>query len=158
MARKPTGIEALEQARHDLLGATSVEQFRVAQAVILPLELGISLARTAELIGMTSGWVARARIRYIYLYNNAEIPAPRGGRRNNLLAPEEEIDFVEAALRGPTRDRSISDIQALKSALEKRLGHDRFALSTAYNILNRVKRLQDKSPKVSFSSRRYLSY
>ena len=157
MARKPTGIEALEQARHDLLGATSVEQFRVAQAVILPLELGISLARTAELIGMTPGWVARARIRYIYLYNNVELPAARGGRHNNLLAPDEEIDFVEAALRGPTRDRSISDIQALKSALEKRLRRH-IALSTAYNILNRAKRVQDKSPTVSFASRRYLPY
>ncbi len=157
MARRSTGIEALEQARHDLHCATSVEQLRVAQSVILPLDLGISLARTANLIGVTPGWVARARIRYIHLYNYGEIADTRGGRRNNLLAPDEEIDFVEAALRGPGRNHWLSDVQALKSALETRVKR-RIALSTAYNILNRVRAHQDKRPKVGFASRRYLSY
>lgn len=156
MARNPTGKDALNQARIDLLTAETAAELRVAQAVVFPLDLGISLTQTAELIGKTSGWVARARIHYIRQYENAELPNVRGGRRNNLLAPDEEIEFVKAALLEP-RVKFLSDVKALKLALEKRVGR-RVALSTAYNILNRVQEHLDTSPKVDFSSRRYLSY
>lgn len=156
MARKSTGHEALTQARSELLTAETVEQLRVAQAVVFPLDLGISLSRTAEMIGKTPGWVARARICYISNYKNAELPGLRGGRRNNLLPPDEEIEFVKAALLEP-RARSVSDVNALKFALEKRVGR-RIALSTAYNILDRVYEHRHDTPKANFSSRRYLQY
>lgn len=154
MARNPTGNEALAQARSDLLTAETVAELRVAQAVVFPLDLGISLTRTAELIGKTPGWVARARISYISNHKNAELPGLRGGRRNNLLPPDEEIEFVKAALLEP-RVQSISDVIALKFALEKRVGR-RIALSTAYNILDRVHEHLNTTPKSNFLSRRYL--
>jgi len=154
MARRPTGTVVLEQARLDLYAAKTVKQLRVAQAVVFPLDLGIDLARTSELIGMTPGWVARARVRYISLYTIGKKADTRGGRRNNLLTPDEEKEFVRNAL---LRHRYSWDTLAigLKEALDKKL-HRGVALSTAYNILDRVKRANPEEFKVWGSYDYYL--
>jgi hypothetical protein len=138
MARKPTGYAVLEAAQSDIDSATTVEQLRIAQAVLLPLELGISLARTAELLGMTSGWVARARIRYIAAHNGDRQTKPRGGRRNCLLTPEDELKVVEQVLAN-RRFTWNPPVHVLRDLLNKKVGRE-VALSTAYNILNRVKK------------------
>ncbi|SDY85746.1 hypothetical protein SAMN05421754_10269 [Nitrosomonas sp. Nm58] len=47
MARKASGIDQLVLARELLRTAKTAAELRAAQAVLLPLELGISLGETA---------------------------------------------------------------------------------------------------------------
>jgi len=88
---------------------------------------------------MTPGWVARARIRYIYLHAKGKKADTRGGRRNNLLSLDEEKQLVQAALQR-ARSSWDSPMQTLKPLLDKKVGRI-VALSTAYNILNRVRKM-----------------
>ena len=133
MGRRPTGHQALSQARKDLASAKTVEQLRTAQAVVMPLDLGLSLHQTAELIGMSAAWVGRARIRYLKGNVPRGVPDKRGGARNNLLPQEEEKRLVEMAeLRRHWRGTA----KLLKKSVEQKLGRT-VALSTIYNMLRR---------------------
>lgn len=54
MGRRASGGKFLEQAKACLAEARTVEALRQAQAVVLPLELGLSLAQTAASDGCVS--------------------------------------------------------------------------------------------------------
>ena len=51
MGRTASGREVLEQAKACLAQARTVEELRQAQAVVLPLEFGLTLLQTAQAIG-----------------------------------------------------------------------------------------------------------
>ena len=51
MARIAGGADKLQWAREVLARAQTAEQLRHAQAVVLPLEYGLSLEQTAQAIG-----------------------------------------------------------------------------------------------------------
>ena len=51
MARKAGGADQLASARELVRTAKTADESRTAQAVVLPLELGLSLAHTAQAIG-----------------------------------------------------------------------------------------------------------
>jgi hypothetical protein len=141
MARPPTGNEALEAAKLEILNATTLKQLRIAQAVVLPLELRISLAQTAAMIGMTPGWVARTRVRYIAKHSGSHMLDSRGGRRNFLVTPDEEEKMVADAMKNRRNTWRKPPAKDLREKLTAKVGR-KIALSTAYNILNRV--LNDK--------------
>ena len=47
MGRKASGAEVLEQAKACLSKARTIDELKQAQAVVLPLEFGLSLEKTA---------------------------------------------------------------------------------------------------------------
>ena len=55
MARLAGGKEQLAQAREALRKAKTADELRAAQAVVLPLELGLSIEQTAIAIGRSVG-------------------------------------------------------------------------------------------------------
>ncbi len=56
MSRPASGDhEVLINARQALAAAQTVEQLRQAQEVVLPLDHGLSLADTAQVIGVSPG-------------------------------------------------------------------------------------------------------
>ena len=58
MARVASGKEVLEQAKDLLVNARTIEtieELRQAQAVVLPLEFGLSMEQTATAIGTSIG-------------------------------------------------------------------------------------------------------
>ena len=55
MARKAGGADQLASAQTLLRKAKTADELRAAQAVALPLELGLSLAQTAKAIGRSVG-------------------------------------------------------------------------------------------------------
>jgi len=65
MARRPQGRELLERAKELLSKARTADELRRAQAVVLPLEFGFSIERTAAIIGVSRGWASQLRTQFI---------------------------------------------------------------------------------------------
>ena len=63
MARIAGGMGDLEWARSQVTSARTAEDLRQAQAVLLPLELGLSLGQTASAIGRSVSMTCKLRNR-----------------------------------------------------------------------------------------------
>jgi transposase len=134
MARTATGSEVLEQAQQALHEAKTVEELRQAQAVVLPLLLGLSIEQTAAALGVSVGWACQLRRRFIVAGHLVRRTRPAQGPRAYLSRVEEEAllePFVERARQG-----QIVVAAEIRAALEQRLGK-RTAPSTVYNLLRR---------------------
>ena len=59
MARIARGEQYVDSAIQVIANAVTVEQLRQAQAVILPLRFAMSLEQTAEVTGLSVGWVSK---------------------------------------------------------------------------------------------------
>jgi transposase len=64
MARPASGEEHLELARNAVRIAKTADELRSAQALLLPLELGLSLEQTAIAIGRSKGKTCTLRTNY----------------------------------------------------------------------------------------------
>lgn len=136
MARTARGRELLDEAKMCVSKAKTVEELRQAQAVLLPLEYGLSLEQVAEVIGVSKGWACQLRTQFIR--NGGRRPGPkpaRGGRRRENISIEEEALFLrpffeKAAIGG------ILVVSEIKQALDARLGR-KVALASVYNLLHR---------------------
>lgn len=136
MARKAGGGKKLEQARAWLSEARTVNELRQAQAVILPLEFDFSLKQTAQVLGISSGWVSQLRNRFIREGGTREADRPKhGGRRRENMTREEEEAFL-APFFEKARTGGILVVSEIKKALDERLGRP-VALASAYNLLHR---------------------
>ena len=136
MARMASGKEFLEQAKAFLAKARTVDELRQAQAVVLPLELGLSMEQTAAAIGVSAGWACQLRTRFIRDGGKRDVGRPiRGGRRRENLSREEEViflaPFIEKASVG-----GILIVGEIKQALDARLGR-KTSLAATYNLLHR---------------------
>ena len=86
MARTARGQEVLVAAREALKQAHTVAELRQAQAVILPLEFGFSLAQVAMVTGISKGWVCQLRNRFIRLAGAPDLDKRKpGGRRHENM-------------------------------------------------------------------------
>lgn len=154
MGRTPTGAEVVRKARRNVVMAKTTAELRTAQAVLLPLVLGLSLAETAQAVGRSRGWVSTQRRRYIQgesLGNLTNKPS-KGGRRNEILRKEDERSFVmeacvskaDAVSRYSGRSEGVdprevfaSVARYLQRAINEHRGK-RVAMSTVYKLMNRV--------------------
>jgi transposase len=136
MARPTRGQEVLEQAKAYLSKARTVEGLREAQAVVLPLEFGLSLRQTAEAIGKSVRWTTELRSEFIKRGGpRLEGKPTRGGRYHQNMTLREEVDFLAPFLEEAKRG-GILVVSQIKEALEVRLGR-KIALASAYNLLRR---------------------
>ena len=136
MARIARGLEAVEQARRAITEATTVAQLRQAQAVVLPLDHGLSLEATAKVLGLSVAWTSRLRNAFIRgeVVGDGSTP-PRGGRRHENFTPEHEIEVLQPFL-DRARTGGILVVPEIKPILEAALGRS-MALSSVYNLLHR---------------------
>ncbi|MDL2286900.1 winged helix-turn-helix domain-containing protein [Desulfococcaceae bacterium OttesenSCG-928-F15] len=134
MARPVSGQEILAQAQKQLLGATTLKELRILQAVVFPLVNEMTLSETAAAIGRSHSWVTKARNAYI---RNGGFPKqePRIKRNRAKLSSEEEAAFL-APFFEHARNGGILIVNEIHEALEKHLGH-KVSLATAYNLLHR---------------------
>ena len=136
MARLASGAEVLKQARNVVVKAKSAGELRQAQAVLLPLEFGLSLEQTAEAIGVSVGWACQLRRRFIRDGGRAEADrAKPGGRRRENMTRDEEAEFL-APFFEQAKTGGILVVSEIKQALDQRLGRP-VALASAYNLLHR---------------------
>lgn len=137
MSRPASGdAEVLRNARQAIASAQTVEQLRQAQAVVLPLEYGLSLAETAQVIGVSSGWACQLRRRFMHGQIAGSPDAPTaGGRKRQNMSLEEEREFL-APFLAQAATGGVLVVGQIKAALDKRLGRE-VALASAYNLLHR---------------------
>jgi len=137
MARTAGGAEHIELARKLLKTARTADDLRLAQSVLLPLELGLSIEQTALAIGRSSGATCTMRTRFAKV-TAGEMVAPRSKRqlRNrakvNLERERQILDevLIDAAMGG------VIVIPRVKPTIEAKLGKT-LALSTLYRMLAR---------------------
>ena len=137
MARPFTGDEeVLKNARLAIRGARTLEQFRQAQAVLLPLDYAMSLTDTAGAIGISPGWACQLRRRFIQNPSSGAADAPgAGGRKRQNMNLQEEREFLAPFLETAAQG-GVLVVGQIKAALDKRLGRE-VALASAYNLLHR---------------------
>ncbi len=137
MARPASGDEeVLVKARQAIAKAQTVEQLRQAQAVVLPLDFGLSLVDTAAILGLSSYWVCRLRRRFMQGRIAGSPGAPTaGGRRRQNMTVEQEREFL-APFLSQAATGGVLVAGQIKAALDQCLGRP-VALSSAYNLLHR---------------------
>lgn len=136
MARIAGGAAVLEQARMQVREAATLDEFRQAQAVLLPLEMGLSMAQTAQAIGVSKGWACQLRQRFIQADGKIATDRPRpGGRRRENLTRAQEAEFLKPFLDS-AKSGGILVVGQIKQALDRRLKRE-VALASAYNLLHR---------------------
>jgi transposase len=126
----------VDRALQTIFSATTIEQLRQAQAVILPLQYGMSLEQTAQAIGLSKGWACRLRNQFIAGGAVGDKgKSVRGGRHRAHFTPEREAEllkpFLESAGSG-----GILVVGQIKPQLEAALGR-KMALSSVYKLLHR---------------------
>jgi hypothetical protein len=105
MARKAGGADQLAAARGLLRTAKTADELRTAQAVVLPLELGLSLEQTATAIGRSVGATCALRTRYCKVARRERAaPRPKRALRNRAHATlEREAQILDEVLAGTMR-------------------------------------------------------
>lgn len=136
MARIARGQEAVDRAMQVIAHAVTVEQLRQAQAVVLPLRFAMSLHQTAEVTGLSVGWVSKQRNRFIQgkPVGDGTVPA-RGGRRRQNFTLQEEAAVLKPFLE-QAREGGILVVGQIKPRLEEVLGRP-MSLSSVYALLHR---------------------
>ena len=137
MARKARGEKDLAWAREIVATARSVDELRHAQAILLPLELGLSLEQTALAIGRSISLTCKLRNR------------KRRERANEIPVKKQKRELRNRATTTLTREAALLDqvlaeaasggvvvVPRLKPAFEEALGR-KIALSTLYRMLAR---------------------
>lgn len=137
MARPASGLEQVQAAKASLKNAVTAEQLRAAQAVLLPLELGLSLAQTARAIGRSVGATCKMRTTYCAVAAGKR-PAAKSKTtlRNRAKATLEQ---EAAALDKVLHDAHLGGIVVIpriKPLIEAELGQ-KIALSGLYRMLHR---------------------
>ena len=137
MARPASGdAEVLRNARETIACAKTLEQLRQAQAVVLPLDYAMSLADTAQVIGVSKGWACQLRREFMrgHKAGDPQTPVAGGRKRQNMSVSQEQeflAPFLESASAG-----GVLVVGQIKAALDRQLGRE-VALSSVYNLLHR---------------------
>ncbi len=137
MAHMTRGAQYVAAAYALLRRAKTAEELRLAQAVLLPCELGLTIEQTAKAIGRSTGATCEMRVRFAKLYENPlDVPRNKHELRNRAHA---EID-VEARILDEIFAcdalRSAPVGSKIKPAIEVHLGKV-IALSSVYRMLAR---------------------
>lgn len=136
MARLAKGHEYLEAAVSSAVMAKTVDELRMAQALLMPLQFGLSLDDTSVALGISKSWVVRLRKRFGCIEAGTEQPKTKKGMRNRArMSLEEEAallaPFIEQASQG-----GVIIVPPLKAKLEEKLGRT-IGQTTVYTLLHR---------------------
>ncbi len=136
MARPATGREFVKAAKERIATAKTVDALRAAQALLLPLEFGLSLEQTAVVIGLSKSRTGKLRTRFQRIETGAEQVKTRKGLRNHArMSLDEEVTFL-APFVSEAKDTGVLPISQLKVELDRRVGRQ-VSASTVYQLLRR---------------------
>lgn len=137
MARTASGEQHLQRALQVIRTTKSADELRAAQAVALPLLLGLSIQQTASAIGRAPGVTCRMRTTYCKVAEQRQAPArsKRALRNHAQLDLQAEAKLLQEVL-GEAATGGVLVIPQLRPEFERRLGKP-VALSTIYRMLAR---------------------
>jgi transposase len=136
MARPATGREFVETAKARIASAKTVDTLRAAQALLLPLEFGLSLEQTAVIIGLSKSRTGKLRTRFQRIECGVEQAKTKKGLRNHArMSLDEEVKFL-APFITKAQDAGVLPIPELKAELERHTGR-KASTSTVYQLLRR---------------------
>jgi len=123
MARKSSGADQLEAAKALLKKAKTVEELRAAQAIVLPLALGLSMKQTAEAIGRSVGVTCTIRTRFSRVLRGEKkmTRSKRELRNRAKVSLEREGEILDEVL-GLAATGGVVIVPPLKPAIEAKLG------------------------------------
>src|SRR3972149_4885671 len=115
-------LRLVAKATRTVKATQSLDDFKSALAVLLPVKVGLTLEETAKLLGVGTASVNRMQDRLDISRTSASGRRNWGGRRRSLLTPQEEVDFLkpwaEQAL-----DAGLLVLSPIRAALAQRVGH-----------------------------------
>jgi len=124
------------QAPAALAHATSLNELRAAQAVLLPAVAHTTLEETAALLGVSRASVPRLQQRFREGLEPSRSPRRRwGGRRRALMTLEEEEAFLAPWVE-QARTAGMLVVSPLRAALAEKLGR-KVAPCVVYRLLAR---------------------
>ncbi|WP_232297835.1 winged helix-turn-helix domain-containing protein [Nitrosospira sp. NpAV] len=136
MARPVTGREFVKTAKERIQTAKTVDALRAAQALLLPLEFGLSLEQTATIIGLSKSRTGKLRTRFQRIETGVEQVKTKKGLRNHArMSLDEEVNFLTPFII-EAQNTGALHIPQLKAELERRVGRS-VSTSTVYQLLRR---------------------
>lgn len=136
MARPVTGREFVKAAKERIATAKTVDALRAAQALLLPLEFGLSLEQTATIIGLSKSRTGKLRTRFQRIETGVEQVKTKKGLRNHArMSLDEEVKFL-APFITQAQNTGVLLIPQLKAELERSVGRS-VSTSTVYQLLRR---------------------
>jgi transposase len=137
---RPRSVDkrSVKLAQKAVSEATSVEQLRAAQAVLLPAAMNATLEQTAAILGVGRATVARLQGKFRRMGRSRmseRKPRNWGGRRNALLTVAEEKEFLAPWL-DQAKNGGLVVVSPMRAALAQRLGKTVKA-SVVYRLLDR---------------------
>ncbi|ARO89003.1 hypothetical protein EBAPG3_003400 [Nitrosospira lacus] len=113
-----------------------MDALRAAQALLLPLEFGLSLEQTATIIGLSKSRTGKLRTRFKLIESGAvQIRAKKELRNHARMSLDEEAKFL-ARFVNQIEVSDVFPISQLKAELEQYLGRP-VSTSTVYQLLRR---------------------
>lgn len=129
-------MKVVEHAKMLAVQASTADDLRCAQAVLLPALLDATLEQTATALGVGRATVVRyqAKVRR-RLTHPAELEPHWGGRRRQAMSLEEEREFLQPWVE-QSADGGMLVVGPLRAALAQRLGRP-VTHSVVYRLLAR---------------------
>jgi len=117
--------------------ATTLQELRQGQAILLPALTGATMDTTAEVLGLSRDRVCVLRRQFGELTKSSQVTIGerRGGRRRELMSIEEEKTFLDPWV-AKAETGGVLVVPPIHLALEERVGH-KVPKSTVYRLLDR---------------------
>lgn len=117
-------LRSVARAQAAASAATTVDELRRAQAILLPAQLGATLAQTAAALGVGRATVARYQRTFRERASRQDAaPAPQwGGRRHCWMTREQEQAFLAPWLE-QAKAGGLLVVSPLRAALAAHVGH-----------------------------------
>ncbi|MBI4000733.1 MAG: winged helix-turn-helix domain-containing protein [Nitrospira defluvii] len=146
MARPACGHEFVDAALTQAAQAKTISELRMAQALLLPVQFGLSLDDTSVAVGRSKSWTLRLRKRFGRIQSGQEQPKTQKGLRNRARMTLEEEEAILAPYLEQAKEGGVIVVPPLKAKLEHAVGRS-LAVSTVYAMVHRHgwrKRAPDK--------------
>lgn len=114
-------VRLLAKATRTVEVTQSLDDFKAALAVLLPVKARLTLEETAKLLGVGTASVNRLQVRLERSRTSGPGRRNWGGRRRSLLSPQEEVEFLKPWAE-QAGEAGLLVLSPIRAALAQRIG------------------------------------